>query len=567
MKILLISPEIEDPSLRFSEREARSFWFPRLSLTTLASHTPAGIDVKIIDETVEAIDFEEDVDLVGISVMTYQAPRSYEISRRFRGRGVKVVLGGIHPSAVPDEAIRHADSVVIGEAEETWPILLEDFKRGKLKPFYRQEGPTNLENLPFQRLDLLKRGAYMTNNCVQTSRGCPHGCDFCSVTNFFGKSYRSRPVKDVIREVESLPGNYLVFVDDNIAGNKRYARELFTALKPLKKKWGSQCSLTLANDPELLRLAAESGCGAMFVGIETLSQENLLKANKGFNRVSSYEDSIKRFHDNGIMINAGIIFGFDNDDESVFEKTVRFLERNHIGLVLFSILTPLPGTRFYKKVKEEGRIIDKDWSHYEGRYVVFKPKLMTPEALHEGFYWSYRKFFSLGSMLKRILPFQKDILKIFALNWGYRRMVLRAPQGKLPPLAEILKSLEGVIPVKERIGFIPAAFDSIKGKVEGFSTEISSFLHIKVKKSERPQSLLVELEGVLDKKAALSLKKRLTDTIKKVRVEALNLENLKRATPAALKTLLNIPEEIKLLNMNPSFQKALKEEKEYLDFR
>lgn len=565
MKILLISPEIEGSNLRFTKKEARSFWFPRLSLTTLASRVPFGDDVKIIDETVDKIDFDADVDLVGISVMTYHAPRAYEISSRFRKRGVKVVLGGIHPSAMPDEAIQHADSVVTGEADEIWPILLEDFKRGSLKPFYRQERLTSLENLPFQRLDLLKPGAYMTNNCVQTSRGCPHGCDFCSVTNFFGNSFRVRPVKDVIREVEALHGDHLVFVDDNIAGNKRYARELFTALKPLNKKWGSQCSLSLANDPELLKLAAESGCGAMFVGIETLSQDNLLGVNKGFNKVSSYQEYIKKFHDNGIMLNAGIIFGFDNDDESVFEKTVNFLIKNHIGLVLFSILTPLPGTGFYKKVEQEGRIIDRDWTHYDGRHILFKPKLMSPEVLQDGLYWSYRQFFSYRSIIKRLTPLRNDFFRVFSLNFGYRRMVLRAPEGKLPILAEVLSKLQGIIPVKENSGFIHNTIDSIKDRVDDFSSDVSNFLKFKVKKTEimnliQEHSLLVDLEGALDKESAIRLKRRLIDTIKKIRIEiVVNFENLKKATPLALQTLLsNIPKEIKPLNISPAFKDALR---------
>lgn len=566
MKILLISPEIENSHLRFTKREARSFLFPRISLTTLASLVPETDDVKIIDETVDNIDFDTDVDLVGISVMTFLAPRAYEISSRFRKRGVKVVLGGIHPTALPDEAIRFADSVVIGEAEDTWPLLLEDFKKGMLKPFYRQQRPVRLENLPLQRLDLLKKDAYLTNNCLQTSRGCPHGCDFCSVTNFFGNTYRYRPIKDVIREVERINGEHLVFVDDNIAGNKRYARELFTALKPFKKKWGSQCSLTLANDPELLRLAAESGCSAMFVGIESLSQENLSSVNKGFNRVSSYEDLIKRFHDNGIMLNAGIIFGFENDDESVFEKTVKFLEKNRIGLVLFSILTPFPGTGFYKKIESEGRIFDRDWSHYDGRHIVFRPKLMTPEALQNGFYWSYREFYSYTSMIKRMIPFPKDMIKTFALNMGYRRMVLRAPEGELPIMAEIIKKLQGIIPVKESTGFIHNKIDTFKEKMDGFSHDVSNFLKIKVKKNEinnnliPDSSLLVDLEGTLDKNSAKRLKKNLINSIKNIPLEIIvNFENIKKATPVALKTFFsNIPKEIKPLNISPVFLNALK---------
>lgn len=565
MKILLISPEIEDSHLRFTKKEARSFWFPRLSLTTLASFVRPDDEVKIVDETVDKIDFDMDVDLVGISVMTYHAPRAYEISEKFRKRGITVVLGGIHPSAMPDEAGLHADSVVIGEADETWPKLLSDFKRGELKPLYRQVGLPSLENLPVQRLDLLKTGAYMTNNCVQTSRGCPHGCDFCSVTKFFGKTYRYRPVRDVIKEVESLPGDYLVFVDDNIAGNRRYAKELFTALKPLKKRWGSQSSLSLANDPELLKLAADSGCGAMFVGIETLSQDNLQGVNKGFNKVSSYHDLIQRFNDNGIMLNAGIIFGFDNDDESVFEKTVDFLIKNHIGLVLFSILTPLPGTGFYKRVEQEGRIIDRDWTHYDGRHIVFKPRLMTLDSLQDGFYWSYRQFYSYGSIIKRILHSPEDALKIFFLNRGYRRMVLRAPEGKLPVIADILKKLQGIIPVKENSGFIHNTLDSIKDTMDDLSSDVSGFLKIKSKKTEimsfiHGHSLLVDLEGTLDRYSALRLKKMLINTIKNLKMDiVVNFENLKKATPMALQTLLsNIPKEIKPLNVSPVFQEVLK---------
>ncbi|MBI5125650.1 MAG: cobalamin B12-binding domain-containing protein, partial [Planctomycetes bacterium] len=189
MKLLLISPELKESIFSYSKKDVRSFWFPRLSLPVLAALTPPDVEVRLLDESIEKINFDEEVDLVGISVMTFLSPRAYEIAREFRQRGIKVVLGGIHPTAVPEEAKLHADSVVVGEAEGLWPRLIQDFKNGELKPFYRQNGLPSLENLPHPRMDLLKRDAYLTANCLQASRGCPFGCEFCSVTNFFGNTY------------------------------------------------------------------------------------------------------------------------------------------------------------------------------------------------------------------------------------------------------------------------------------------------------------------------------------------------------------------------------------------
>lgn len=564
MKLALISPELQDSCYSFSKKEVRSFWFPRLSLTTLAAHTPRDIEVRIIDEGVEKIDFDMDVDLVGISAMTFLSPRAYEISDIFRKRGVKVVLGGIHPTAMPEEAKEHADAVVIGEAEEIWLTLLDDFKKGKLKPFYKMDNLPSLDGLPPQRLELLKPGAYMTNNCLQASRGCPYGCDFCSVTNFFGNTFRLRPVKDVVEEIAALDGKFVVFVDDNIAGNKAYARELFKALIPLKKQWGSQASITLARDPELLELAAKSGCTSLFVGIESVSQETLASANKSFNKVSDYEKSIKMFHDHGILINAGMIFGFDNDDETVFERTVDFLQRNRVGLVLFSILTPFPGTGFYKRLESEGRIIDKNWSHYDGRNVVFKPKNLSPEALQDGFHWAYHKFYSIPSILNRILPTKQNRIARLYFNWAYRRMVIRVPKGGISPLSPILNRLQGKLPVFETKNLIPNTIHTIKEKVGEVSGQIESFLEIRVKKNERLQAILIELEGTLDRINASELKKRIVKTAQKTGMDIIiNLKHLKEATPAALNILfserLKIADslKVKLLNLSDSFKEKL----------
>ena len=360
MKIRLIDPAYEHPFISHSQRVIKNIWFAHLTLTTLAALTPPDIDVQITDENVEPIDFQEDVDLVGITGMVMHAPRAYEIASRFRQRGIPVVMGGPHASSLPLEAKEHVDAVVVGEAENVWTGLIEDVKKGGLKPFYKADAFCSMERMPYPRLELLKKNAYMTVNCVQTTRGCPYQCDFCHVTHFFGKTYRCRPVDDVIEEVKRLQGEFIVFIDDNITGNRQYAKELFTRLKPLKKKWASQASITLSRDPELLKLAADSGCVSLFVGIESLSSENLKDVNKSFNRASQFEEGIKAIHDHDIMILAGLIFGLDHDDEGVFERTLRFCERNRIELPSFFVLTPLPRTPLFQRMESEGKLLHKN---------------------------------------------------------------------------------------------------------------------------------------------------------------------------------------------------------------
>ena len=314
------------------------------------------------------------------------------------------------PRAFPVEAKEHVDAVVIGEAENVWGGLIEDFEKGCLKPFYQAESFCSMEKLPLPRLELLHKEAYMTINCVQTTRGCPHQCDFCHVTHFFGKTYRCRPVDEVIEEVKRLEGDFLVFIDDNITGNRRYAKELFTRLKPLKKKWASQASMTLTRDPELLKLAAESGCVSLFIGVESLSSENLKDVNKSFNQAYQFEEAMKAVHDHDILIVAGFIFGLDHDDEGVFERTLRFCERNRIELPSFFILTPLPGTALFQRMESEGRLLHKDWGQYNGATVVFKPSLMTEETLQRGFNWACKEGYSWGSIFKRVCPSPTAIL-------------------------------------------------------------------------------------------------------------------------------------------------------------
>lgn len=271
MKIELIAPGWQEPSLW----SVPTFRLPPLSLPMIASLTPDDFDISISDENISPIDFNKDIDLAAITVMTPLAPRAYEIADRFRAKGVRVVLGGMHPSFLPEEAIQHADAVVIGEAEGVWAELLEDFKQGKLKQFYKCSSFPQLENLPIPRRELFPSKGYFTVNTVQVTRGCPFDCDFCTVTKFFGNKHRYRPIDEVVVEVSSLKGKSVVFVDDNIIGNIPYAKELFKALIPLKIKWLSHASINVARDEELLRLSAESGCVGYMIGFESISQESL----------------------------------------------------------------------------------------------------------------------------------------------------------------------------------------------------------------------------------------------------------------------------------------------------
>ena len=509
MKIRLIDPAYEHPYISHSQSVIKTIWFAHLTLTTLAALTPPDIEVKITDENVEPIDFEEDVDLVGVTGMIMHAPRAYQIAKRFRQRGIPVVMGGPHASSLPFEAEGHVDAVVIGEAENVWEGLIKDLKNGCLKPFYKADAYCSMKGIPLPRLDLLRKDAYMTINCVQTTRGCPHQCDFCHVTHFFGKTYRCRPVNEVIGEVKRLEGDFLVFIDDNIAGNRHYAKELFTQLKPLKKKWASQASMTLTRDPELLKLAAESGCVSLFIGVESLSSENLKDVNKSFNQAYQFEEAIKAVHDHDIMILAGFIFGLDHDDEGVFERTLRFCERNRIELPSFFLLTPLPGTALFQRMESEDRLLHKDWAQYNGATVVFKPRLMTEETLQRGFNWACKEGYSWSSIFKRVCHPQQRFFTRVLSNIAYRSIAQKAPEGYLPSLSRILQRMNDTIPLQNTRDLIQRVGEKIAEKKLLIGQKAADTLKLYSVYNERLRTLFVRLEGSIDREGAKELVKRL----------------------------------------------------------
>lgn len=393
---------------------------PPLSLPLLAGLTPRDVDVRLIDESIEKTDINITTDWVAITCMTASAPRGYELADAFRDRGIPVVMGGIHPSVMPDEAALHADTVVVGEAEPVWPEIIQNLLAGnKLKPRYENFGFANLEKIPLPRRDLLRRDHYLTINTVQTARGCPNGCNFCSVSTIFGRHYRFRPIPEIIEEIRSLYG-WVGFVDDNIVGHSRRAKELFEALIPLKIRWVGQGDLSMAKDPELMRLAVRSGCHAMFIGLESVSPENLRATSKRPNIGLDMSEAIHKIHNAGIEIIGSFILGLDHDDTSAFRQTAEFAKKHKLAAAQFSVLTPFPGTVIYQQLKGEGRIFDKDWSHYTMSNPVFMPRHMTAQELHDGQKSTYRDFYSIQSILRRAFTLRGKLILRLLVNLSYR---------------------------------------------------------------------------------------------------------------------------------------------------
>jgi radical SAM superfamily enzyme YgiQ (UPF0313 family) len=572
--LLLVDPYPRDNPYHLTASERRAVWFPKLSLPVIAAYTPADWHVVLVDEAVQDIDFDQPCDLVGLSIMTCYAPRAYEIAAEFRKRGKTVILGGVHPTYCPDEALRHSDAIVCGEAEDLWPQVISDFLAGSMKRMYKMEQFPALDHYISPRVDLLSPDAYMTRQCSFTTRGCHFDCEFCSVSPFNGKTTRRRPVPEVVKELTHVKqwicselvdrmsndtlwqafltglrirlgiedGTIFAFVDDLHNSNRTYCKELWAALKPLNIKWGCQSTLFLGDDEEMVKLAAESGCVSVFVGMESLDEDCLEETNKPFNRVQKFSDEIKMFHDNGIMVNPGIVFGFDNDDESVFERAVNFLTKNQVELAYFNVLTPLPGTALFERYNSTGRIFDRDWAKYDGKHVVFYPSRMTPEQLQEGFYWANHQFYSLPSIFHRLRSTKQRLVARWEMNRQFRKLVKRScPKGSLSPVADVLKGLQAKLPSFATEQLIPNALIALKQKFEETTAPAQElWLNIKTKRHNQFAALFVELEGTLDHLNAEELLTRIKQAAEQAKMDIIvNFEHLKHATPKALETLLN----------------------------
>jgi radical SAM superfamily enzyme YgiQ (UPF0313 family) len=405
-KIVFINPSIQNTVFG----KMKMLALPPMGLGILASRTPDKYEVKIIDENVDVVDFDRDADLVAVTATTVQAPRAYQIIQAFRKEGVPTIMGGIHASVRTFEAAYFADSVAVGEGDELWPLILKDFDAGKLKKTYHAESFPSLKNIPKVNRKLFSK-KYMIQS-VQTSRGCPCNCSFCSVTKFNGSRYRFRSINEVIEEIEQLKDKRLFIADDSIVGLGNdgidHARLLFNNLKGLGKSWGSQVCITIAEHDDLLKAASEAGANTFYIGFESIEAESLKSLSKAINLrpiIKNYKETIKRIHAHGIGVIGGFILGCDADTKEIFDKTIEFVHETGIDGCQFTIMTPFPGTRLYEQVRKEGRLLytnyPNDWVRYNAYEAVIKPRNMTVDELVSGWRKVYDATSTMGTSLIR----------------------------------------------------------------------------------------------------------------------------------------------------------------------
>jgi len=423
MKILLIAPA-SGAWQQVGRRKlfnGRTFRFSMLSLLTLAELSPYDSQIQIIDEQVDNLPPDTDFDLVGITCMTATAPRAFELAGRFRSLGIPVVLGGFFPNLNSELALQHCDSVVVGPAFDAWLRLLNDLQTGNLQKIYYGNPAGRVP--PTLPRHILNKKHYSTINAAYATMGCRNHCKFCSISSLYKGNQYVRPIEDVVSEIASFPSRFFMFVDDNLTQNRDYILKLLPRLTPLHKKWITQASIEIADDPELLTQLQQAGCVGLFIGLETFNESSLVITEKGFNVPSRYKQAIDAIHSRGIFVEAGIIFGFDNDDVHIFSSTMDLLEKIGIDAIQVSILTPLPGTPLYEELKP--RLIDSNWEHYDYRHVVFQPLRMSPAKLQAGTDWVIQKYYSPWRILKRTVRWLtapgglRNFIYPFVLNWAY----------------------------------------------------------------------------------------------------------------------------------------------------
>ncbi len=435
MKIAFVFPKIEHGVTTHSEKGSWMsivFGYPIITLPHLAAITPNKYDICIINENYDDLDFDIDVDLVGITTYTMTAPRVYEIADEFRKRGKKVVLGGYHVTAMPDEAKDHADSIVLSWAESSWKKLLKDAENDQLKPFYGPDDNYTLEGIPPLRRDLIHRNPFL--GAVQTTRGCTNRCEFCAIGSFSNHGVRQRPIQEVIEDIKQMPNKFFIFHDPHMTVNRKYAKDLFRELirQKIRKYWvanGTTNVLQVADD-EFLELARKSGCVEWFVGFESVSQAALDGIKKTHNKVEDFRKMIQRVHDHGMAVQGGIIFGFDEDTPDIFETTLQKMVDLEIDVVELNILTPYPGTPLFERLDEANRIFTKDWSKYNQVEIVYEPKNMSKEELMNGIRYVAKEYYSIENIIKRNLNIFKTVHNPGALipaatNFSFRKYYKR----------------------------------------------------------------------------------------------------------------------------------------------
>jgi radical SAM superfamily enzyme YgiQ (UPF0313 family) len=400
----------------------KSLRYQPLTLTTLAALVPQELhaEITLIDEGIQEVPEDLDADLIGFTVITGTAPRAYQLSKQFRSRGITTVVGGPHVTLIPEDAQANADAIVVGYAEDTWPQLLRDFVAGRMRGRYDQAPGLDLASRPFPRRDLLPARRFLTNNVFEATRGCVHSCDFCVVPAAWGRKPLQKPIEDVTEDIRRHGARKLIFVDLNLIADRGYAIRLFKALVPLRVEWYGLSTVLLADDPELLDLAAESGCRGLLMGLESISSENLRRSCKGFNSPDLFVRVVERLHGHGIALQGCFVFGLDGDNPDVFVKTAEFAVAARIDLPRFAIVTPFPGTALYKRLVSEGRILTRNWELYDGQHVVFQPKGMSVRQLEQGTETAWKHAYSYRSILARLPHSPAPWGVRLATNLGYR---------------------------------------------------------------------------------------------------------------------------------------------------
>ena len=462
MKVKLILPALTEAWSPFF-RPIKYSLFPPLGLATLAGYLDEGDEATLSDEHVESLELDDSPDLVVIQVYITSARRAYRIADHYRARGAYVALGGLHVTSLPDEAARHADSIFLGPGEDIWPVFLRDLRAGRPGKIYRSRLRT-LETLPPIRRDLIKRSLYLVPNSIVVSRGCPHHCDFCYKDAFFegGRGFYTQRVDQALAEIERLPGRHLYFLDDHLLGDPRFAAALFDGMRGMGRLWQAAGTVASVLRPSLLEKAVACGLRSLFVGFETLSEAALIAQSKHQNLRRDYAAAVRRLHDLGVMVNASFVFGMDEDDASVFERTVEWAITHGIETATFHILTPYPGTALFQRMQTEGRILHRDWDLYDTRHVVFETRAMKAAELEAGYWHAYLDFYRWGSILRG--AWSKDSLagvlrhaayaggwKKFEALWGLMIKSKRVFQ-MLPVLEAVLTGFGSRLPEAQNAG-------------------------------------------------------------------------------------------------------------------
>jgi radical SAM superfamily enzyme YgiQ (UPF0313 family) len=424
--------------------------FPPLGLATLAAYLSPDDHAVIVDEHVESLNLNDDPELVVIQVYITNAYRAYRIADHYRSQKAFVCLGGLHVTSLPEEAAIHADAIFLGPGEQTFPQFLMDFRAGNPQRMYTSTAGRTLERVPPIRRDLIRRNYYLVPNSIVVTRGCPQHCDFCYKDAFFqgGRGFYTQRVDDALAEIDRLPGRHLYFLDDHLLGDRRFAEDLFTGMKGMRRLFQGAATVDSILRGDLIERAAEAGMRSIFVGFETLAPENLRRSNKRQNLGRDYKAVADRLHSLGIMVNGSFVFGMDDDDESVFQRTVDWAIEHGLTTATFHIQTPYPGTRLHALMAREGRITTRDWDLYDTRHVVYRPARLKPQALKEGYDWAYREFYRWSAIARASMHHGtlKHQAKHFFYAAGWKKFeplwdaVIRARQ-----LARMTPLLEGVL--------------------------------------------------------------------------------------------------------------------------